>query len=313
LKGYLFVTPGDITQFSAHAVAFSASSHLNCDGNLYSAFAANVPGFTEWYDALGDNTELPAKLGDTYWMPLPPDRHPHGVVVAVSTGRGVPQDDKAAVAVRAALTTAVDELRKAGVKDRLLIAPPAFRLGMGGDRGQRLRSAVVQITAASQFLEQTQDVDVAFVTYTITLYRIFLEARRQVLGKSPAERNPATCSAGSEQLEVFLLQTCYGSIHNSHLTRGFCVFAALISARGYSHGLFSTASDQQDNHQTDSKESHRRAGWPNPTPLGAPRGPVNSQHADPGHQPARSSVRWRPWLNLHDDLHGALGPLRCSG
>jgi hypothetical protein len=166
-------------------VAFSASSHLSCDGNLYSAFAANVPGFSEWYEDLGDQTELPAQVGDTYWMPLSADRQPHGVVVAVSTGRGVPQNDKGAVAVRAALTAAVTELRNASVEGRLLIALPAFRLGMGGDRGQRLRSAVVQITAASQFLEQTPDVDVAFVTYTTTLYRIFLEARRQVLGKSP--------------------------------------------------------------------------------------------------------------------------------
>jgi O-acetyl-ADP-ribose deacetylase (regulator of RNase III) len=186
VKGHLFVTPGDITQFHAHAVAYSASSYLGCDGNLYSAFAANIPGFMAWYEELRNRPDVHAEVGDSYWMPLAKDRQPHGVVVTVSTGRGSMEADRAAVAVRAALTTAIDALRQAGVAGRLLIALPAFRVGLGGDRSRRLRSALVQITAAFEVLEQAPDVDAVFVTYTPTLYRIFLEARRQVLGQAPA-------------------------------------------------------------------------------------------------------------------------------
>ncbi len=185
MKGHLFITPGDITQFHAHAIAFSASSYLGCDGNLYSAFAANVPGFAEWYGVLRQRPDLEPQIGDTYWMPLTTDRQPHGVVVAIATGRGSTEEDKAAVVVRAALTAAVEQLRKAGVRGRLLIALPAFRVGHGGDRSQRLRSALVQITAALECLETLPDVDAAIVTYTATLYRIFLEARRQVRGPAP--------------------------------------------------------------------------------------------------------------------------------
>ena len=88
MKGHLFIAPGDITQFHAHTIAFSASSYLGCDGNLYSAFAANVAGFAEWYGTLRQRPDLEPQVGDTFWMPLTTDRQPHGVVVAIATGRG---------------------------------------------------------------------------------------------------------------------------------------------------------------------------------------------------------------------------------
>ncbi len=50
-------------------------------------------------------------------------------------------EDKAGIAVRAALDTAVPRLQEEVGRDiRLLVALPAFRIGMGGDRDHRLRS-----------------------------------------------------------------------------------------------------------------------------------------------------------------------------
>jgi len=184
LKGHLFITPGDLTQLSAHAIAYSASNALGRDGNLYSAFAANVPGFAEWYNQLRPGQGQLREVGDAFWMPLKTGQMPRGVVAVVSTGGPATTEDKAAIAVRAALTTAVRELRNTHEKQKhLLIALPAFRLGKGGDRRQRLRSARAQISAARDFLAHNEGVDVAFIPYTISLYQIFLEARREVRDK----------------------------------------------------------------------------------------------------------------------------------
>jgi hypothetical protein len=193
MKGHLFIAPGDLTQLSAHAIAYSASSYLTRDGNLYASFRDHVPAFPPWLDELRREHGESCAIGDTFWLPLNPDRRPHGVVLVVSTG-GDATEDKAALAVRSALTTAVRRLREDPRRtDRLLIALPAFRVGLGGDRRQRLRSARVQIGTALDFLAAETDVDAVFVTYTSTLYQIFLEARRQVLGPGPADavRYPA--------------------------------------------------------------------------------------------------------------------------
>jgi O-acetyl-ADP-ribose deacetylase (regulator of RNase III) len=187
MKGHLFIAPGDITQLNAHAIAYSASSYLGHDGNLYASFRDHVPAFPPWLDNLRREHGENCSVGDTFWLPLGADHRPHGGVLVVSTG-GEAADDKAVRAVRAALTTAVRRLRgEHGRTDRLLIALPAFRLGMGGDRSQRLRSASAQIRTALDFLAAETDVDAVFVTYTSTLYQIFLEARRQVLGPPPAD------------------------------------------------------------------------------------------------------------------------------
>ncbi len=180
MKGHLFIAPGDLTRLSAHAIAYSASNSLGRDGNLYSAFAANVPGFAEWYDRQRPQHGQLREVGDTFWMPLNHDALPRGVVAVVSTGGAQSIEDKAALAVRAALTTAVRHLRTDhGDKEHLLIALPTFRMGKGGDRRERLRSARAQINAAREFLVQQDGVDVAFIAYTIPLYQIFLEARRE--------------------------------------------------------------------------------------------------------------------------------------
>jgi hypothetical protein len=181
VKGHLFIAPGDLTQLSADAIAYSASNSLGRDGNLYSAFASNVPGFADWYDLQRPRHGQLREVGDTFWMPLDQGRKPHGVVTVVSTGGGQTSEDKAALAVRVALTTALRELRSVSSEsDHLLIALPTFRMGKRGDRRQWLRSARAQIAAARVFLAQNDGVDVAFIAYTIPLYQIFLEARREV-------------------------------------------------------------------------------------------------------------------------------------
>jgi hypothetical protein len=185
MQGHVFVAPGDLTQLGADAIAFSASNTLSSKGNLYSAFEANVPGFAAWYDQLRRGQALPLEVGSTFWRPLNADRRPYGMVVVVATGQSA-VEDKAGLAVRAALSMAVQRLREQRRGGRLLVALPAFRVGQGGDRRQRLRSARAQLAAAVEALEGLPEVDAAFVTYTPTLYQIFLEARRELLGGPPA-------------------------------------------------------------------------------------------------------------------------------
>jgi hypothetical protein len=189
MHGHVFLAPGDLTQLAADAIAFSASNTLNRAGNLCSSFEANIPGFAGWYRDLRKSQSLPVPVGSTFWMPLDQQRKPDGVVVVVSTGRD-DVADKAGASVRAAVDTAVARLRESGRTGRLLIGLPAFRVGMGGDHRQRLQSARAQVQAARDALQRHADVDVVFLTYTMTLYRIFLEARRAVLGPAPAPRHP---------------------------------------------------------------------------------------------------------------------------
>jgi hypothetical protein len=182
VNGHLYIVRGDLTHLSAHAVAYSASHTLGRDGNMYSAFRANVPGFDACLTRLRGENRGRCEVGDTFWMPLQPGRKPHGIVLAVSTSGRSSREEKAGLTVRSALSRAVGELRAVcPAEERLLIGLPTFRCGLGGDRRQRLRSARAQITAALEFLEQTADVDVAFVPYTVPLHQIFLEARRELL------------------------------------------------------------------------------------------------------------------------------------
>jgi len=186
VNGYLFITPGAITQLRAHAIAYSASSYLSPDGSLYSSFQTQVPGFAAWFAELREQPNLAPQVGDTFWMPLRPEHPPHGVVVVVSTGGGPTTEDKAALAVRAALRTATERLRALGKTERLLIALPAFRVGKGGDRQHVLRSALAQVKAALDTLADLDNVDAVFITYTPTVYQVFLEARRQALSPPAA-------------------------------------------------------------------------------------------------------------------------------
>jgi hypothetical protein len=193
MAGHIFIAPGDITQLGADAIAFSASRGLSTNGNLYSSFQANVPSFAPWYNRLRHTQETPCDPGSTFWLPLDPKRRPHGVVVVVATGGG---PSVGGLAVRNTLTVAVRRIREEmGRTGRLLVALPAFRLGFGGDRHQRLASARTQLAAARDALETLPDVDAAFIPYTDALYQIFLQARREELG-GPGE---GPCCPGLER------------------------------------------------------------------------------------------------------------------
>jgi hypothetical protein len=182
--GHIFVAHGDLAQLTADALAYSTSTGLRPDGHLYPAFARHVPGFPALYAAL----PRPCRLGDAFWLPLPGGGPPRGVVVvaAAGGGRGASREEKAQQAVRGALETAITQLRQlSSGPRRLLVALPAFRQGMGGDRHTRLASARAQIDAARQVLQGHRGVDVAFIPYTVDSYRVYLQARRD-LGLAPA-------------------------------------------------------------------------------------------------------------------------------
>ena len=190
MNGRVFVAPGDITQLAAHAVAYSSSTDFGGGGNLFPSFRKHIPTFGKWFDSLRHQHAGKVTVGDAFWMPTGPgsDSKPLGIVVVIATGGPATDEDKAGIAVRAAIGTAVQRLRdELGRAERLLVALPAFRIGMGGDRNQRLRSARVQIRAAMDSLAESPRVDVAFVTYTTAIYQTFLEARRQVFGDQAPE------------------------------------------------------------------------------------------------------------------------------
>jgi hypothetical protein len=179
VDGQVFVVRGDLSQLAAHAVGYSTDTFLN-SGHLSSAFAAHFPGFREWRRKTAREHPRGSPVGQAFWFPAGFERRPLGVVVAVSTGGDRTEEDKAALAVRAAIHTAVDRLRnECGKTGRLLIALPAFRTGMGGDRHALLRSARAQIGEARQALQRLPGVDVAFVPYSAAVYRLFLEARAE--------------------------------------------------------------------------------------------------------------------------------------
>jgi hypothetical protein len=80
MGGDIFVVNGDLTQLAAHAVAFSTSTALQGGGNLYPAFARHLPDFAPLYAAL----PRPCRVGDSFWLPLPGDHSPRGVVVVAA-------------------------------------------------------------------------------------------------------------------------------------------------------------------------------------------------------------------------------------
>jgi hypothetical protein len=194
MSGHLFLAQGDVTQVTADAAAYSTSTYLGRDGNLCSSFEANLPGFKEAFSRLMAEAPRPVEIGASHWLPLRDDGL-RGVVVVASTGRGEGQD-KPGLAVRNALRCAVDNLRVAGVTRRVLIALPGFRVGQGGDHSRRLDSARAQVRAARSFLDEVPGVDAAFILYTPAMYRIFLEARREVLGAC----GPSACPALEQSL-----------------------------------------------------------------------------------------------------------------
>jgi O-acetyl-ADP-ribose deacetylase (regulator of RNase III) len=155
MEGHIFITQGDITQLAVHAIAYSTSTILGGWGSMYPAFRDGVPGFADWFQQVGREHATDLRIGETFWMPLRLDTRPHGVVVVVAAGAPATNEDKAAIAVRAAIDEAVRNLRgQLGLKGQLLVALPAFRIGMGGDRDQQLRSARAQVASAQESLKR---------------------------------------------------------------------------------------------------------------------------------------------------------------
>lgn len=191
VEGQVFIAPGDLTQIAAHAVAYSTDTHLASYGDMYPSFSCQVAGFAAWFAELGRLLDAECRVGDTFWMPLSDGAPPHGMVVVAATSGSAAAEDEAAAAVRGALDEAVHRLRgELGLRERLLIALPTFRLGQGGDRDRLLRSARAQVAAAREALARHPGVDAAFIAYTPAIYRIFLEARRQTLGGPPSGPEP---------------------------------------------------------------------------------------------------------------------------
>ncbi len=189
LPGHVFIVPGDLAQLRADVVVFSTSTALRGDGHLYAPLFAGFPWLP---DRLAG--ARPAEVGWAVGQAVcwKPDDWPGPAVAVVAstidpalgttTGERLSRDDCTERAIRGALAAAWEFLKKQPSDRRRLIALPTVRLGLGGDRNDRLRSARTQVRVAGECLGGMPGVDVAFVPYTPDNHRIFLQARREVLG-----------------------------------------------------------------------------------------------------------------------------------
>jgi O-acetyl-ADP-ribose deacetylase (regulator of RNase III) len=192
MAGHLFIACGDITDLYADAIAYSTSTDLDGGGHLHASFARAVPDFQAVLDDVRREAAGQCEVGQAFWRRLAgPGREvrPRGLVVVAAAGGGragtneSERDRRSRLSVRNAVAAAAEGLRRdfPDVK-RPLVTLPAFRLGRGGDRRRMLRSARVQVEEARDALARHGDLDVAFVTYTEDVYRVFLQARRELLG-----------------------------------------------------------------------------------------------------------------------------------
>jgi O-acetyl-ADP-ribose deacetylase (regulator of RNase III) len=196
LPGHVFVVPGDLTQLRADVVVYSTSTALLGGGHLYGPFVARFPWFAEALARAIPEArpgEVGCAVGHAFALEPPDGRGPAVVVVASTIDRGfgtttrerLSRDDCADRAVRGALAVAHEYLRKLPGGLRRLVALPALRMGLGGDRNDRLRSARTQVRAALDCLKGMPGVDVAFVPFTPDTHQVFLQARRDVVGGPP--------------------------------------------------------------------------------------------------------------------------------
>jgi O-acetyl-ADP-ribose deacetylase (regulator of RNase III) len=207
--GHVFIVPGDLTALRADVVVFSTSTALLGGGHLFAPFAARFPWFA---DALARAVEAlrlagtGCAVGHAFCLEPPDGVGPAVVVVASTIDRAagtttqehLSRDECARRATRGALAAAGDYLKKLPPGGRRLVALPALRMGLGGDRNDRLRSARTQVRAARDALPELPGVDAAFVPFTPDNHQIFLQARRDVLGGPPA--CPLPEGARSERL-----------------------------------------------------------------------------------------------------------------
>src|SRR5262249_40249978 len=103
-------------------------------------------------------------------------------VLGTTTREWLTRKDCAERAVRGALAAGHAYRGRPPAGRRRLAALPTLRMGLGGDRNDRLRSARVQVQIALDCLRDMPGVDVAFVPFTPDNHQMFLQARRDVLG-----------------------------------------------------------------------------------------------------------------------------------
>jgi hypothetical protein len=220
LPGHVFIVPGDLTRLRADVVVYSTSTAMRRGGHLYDAFAGRFPWFAGALAAAVSEARsggVGCAVGQAFCL-APPDGKGPAIITVASTidgtlGTTTPgplscDDYCAEHAVRGALQAAYDHLRKHPSTGRRLVALPTFRLGMGGDRNDRLRSARTQVRAALECLQAMPGVDAAFVPFTPDNLQIFLQARRDALGGPP--RCPLPGGGNSERLARLVQQARAG-------------------------------------------------------------------------------------------------------
>jgi O-acetyl-ADP-ribose deacetylase (regulator of RNase III) len=207
LPGHVFIVPGDLTQLRADVVVYSTSSSLGAGGHLYAPFAERFAWFAAALARAVPSERPPdvgCAVGHAFCLEPPAGKGPavvavvsaiDGVVGTATPGR-LTADDCAEKAVKGALAVAHEHLRKHPGPGRRLVALPSFRLGLGGDRRDRLRSARTQVRAALECLKAMPGVDVAFVPFTPDNHQIFLQARRDALGGPPRCPLPEGADSG---------------------------------------------------------------------------------------------------------------------
>ncbi len=179
MQGQVFITQGDITRLGADAVAVTSGVTFNRWSEGFRALAEHGGGdsFLEAYERARGARDAWARA---FWVPCSGSHAPQGVVFVTVHRGGGPEDrqEPAARAVREAIQTAVKHLR-ADTTRPLLVALVAFRMELGGDREDRVRSARSQVRAAYDALRELPNVDAAFVLDDAGKYDIFLDARRR--------------------------------------------------------------------------------------------------------------------------------------
>lgn len=169
MPGYVFLTQGDLTRIRCDYIAYTTDCGGD-EGQLASAFNLIRPGFASlvkgWVGECGSSLGI----GSTKRLAVLPGGR---TVIGVVSTRETKTESTAGAeaAVRASIQCVPTE------EHRRLIALPAVNFGEGGNREARLKSARAQLQAAGDELEYRSDLDVIFVTYDSSSYRIFQQAR----------------------------------------------------------------------------------------------------------------------------------------
>jgi hypothetical protein len=279
MDGQVFITQGDITRLCADAIAVTR-------GVAFSRFTENFSFLNDMAGDPTAGEDLhtlrrrareeasrqpPPQQQGTYWVPfagaVPP--RPQGVVFVSNLRRGLSDSDEDHPAyrmVKTAVDMAVANLRRIRQQSnpssvleeprapdtkspprRFLIALVAFRMGAGGDRHDRLRSALPQIRAAYDALNEYPDIDIAFILDDRAKYEVFLEARRRYLTRAGRPRPPFDAPAVADLIQAIKEGECVvfvgaGFSANSGLTG----YRALMQKMADELGIRGDVGGEQD-------------------------------------------------------------------